>query len=55
MCTFSGRAFVCGAGEEVNRDHLSTHSRLLSANTRQLLKSEVLMNWHNVLGFMSLH
>lgn len=40
MWTFSGCALLCEAEEKVNRDPLSTHSRLLSANTRQLLKSK---------------
>lgn len=55
MCIFSGFAFVCGAEDKVSRDHLSIHSRLLSANTRQLLKSGGLMSWCNALRFMSLH
>lgn len=55
MCTFSRFAFVCGAEEKVNRARLSTHGRLLSANTRQLLKSGGLMSWCNALRFMSLH
>lgn len=55
MYTFSRFASVCGAEEKVNRGHLSILSRLLSANTRQLLKLGGLMNWCNALRFTSLH